>query len=272
MGVAQLDVTDIDSINAAIELIITAEGRIDLLVCNAGICWLHNPLLRSLVQGCNRQLPGFAGMAAPGWLTEMDYKNVERIFNVNLHGVFRVAQVCFLHSAKVIHFNLFEERRTSADLRAHVTACCSSHDGKAVWEDCRHVQRERQHRITLQWAILRKAHAGTRCLLLPTCQTTPGAQFLGMQGTKAAVSIMAEGLRAEVAPFGVKVVTIVPGWVRSDILANSTDDWERRVSDWVRAGQSLQCYSLNKKFQCWTQPQPALCSLNELILLLKHEC
>ena len=40
MGVAQLDVTDIASINAAIELIITAEGRIDLLVCNAGICWL----------------------------------------------------------------------------------------------------------------------------------------------------------------------------------------------------------------------------------------
>ena len=66
---------------------------------------------------------------------------------------------------------------------------------------------------------------------MPTCQRGSGAQCFTLQGTKAAVSIMAEGLRTEVAPFGVKVVTIVPGWVRSDILANSTDDWERRVSD-----------------------------------------
>ena len=109
MGVAQLDVTDIASIHAAVELIVTTEGRIDLLVCNAGICWLYSLLLRSFLQAGNRQLLGFAGMAAPGWLAEMDYKNVERIFNVNLHGVFRVAQVCFLHSARVTHFKLFEE-------------------------------------------------------------------------------------------------------------------------------------------------------------------
>ena len=39
------------------------------------------------------QLATAAGLTAPGFLAEMDYRNVERVFDVNVHGVFRTIQV-----------------------------------------------------------------------------------------------------------------------------------------------------------------------------------
>lgn len=36
MGVAKLDVTSVESINAAVDLVLSTDGRIDMLVCNAG--------------------------------------------------------------------------------------------------------------------------------------------------------------------------------------------------------------------------------------------
>ena len=37
-----------------------------------------------------------AGLALPGWISEIDYAQVERLFNVNVHGVFRCVQVNIL--------------------------------------------------------------------------------------------------------------------------------------------------------------------------------
>ena len=39
--------------------------------------------------------------------------------------------------------------------------------------------------------------------------------------------MMTEALAMEVAAFGISVTSVIPGWVRSDILPNSHADFER---------------------------------------------
>jgi NAD(P)-dependent dehydrogenase (short-subunit alcohol dehydrogenase family) len=58
----------------------------------------------------------------------------------------------------------------------------------------------------------------------------------GLQGSKAAVAIMTESLAMEVNPFGVSVTSVIPGYVKSDILQNSLTETER----WVRKFATLR--------------------------------
>ena len=47
------------------------------------------------------------------------------------------------------------------------------------------------------------------------------------QSSKAAIAMMTESLRMEVEPFGVSVTSVVPGFVKTDIInrAVSRFDW-----------------------------------------------
>lgn len=64
---AVLDVTDTESIKEVVEKILAEDGHIDFLICNAA---LHGA----------------------GFLAEIDYKTVEKVFDVNVHGTFRLVQ------------------------------------------------------------------------------------------------------------------------------------------------------------------------------------
>ena len=55
--VARLDVTDTNSIKAAVDTVISTAGRIDLLVCNAGVCALPVNEMPCVVQSCQRYQP-----------------------------------------------------------------------------------------------------------------------------------------------------------------------------------------------------------------------
>ena len=48
-----------------------------------------------------------------------------------------------------------------------------------------------------------------------------------LQGTKAAVLNMAEILAQELSPFGIHVTTVIPGWVKSDIINEESERFER---------------------------------------------
>lgn len=144
--IMQLDVTSSESVNKAVQKVLTDNGRIDLLVCNAGL-------------------------AGRGFLAEMDYGIVERTFAVNVHGTFRTAQA-------VAPYML--ARRSGK-----IATLCSVNSYFAQ----------------------------------PF--TSPYA------GSKAAVAIMTESLAMEVNPFGVSVTSVIPGYVKSDILQNSLTETER---------------------------------------------
>ncbi len=49
----------------------------------------------------------------------------------------------------------------------------------------------------------------------------------GLQGSKAAIAIMTEGLAMELNPFGISVTSVIPGYVKSDIIQNSISETER---------------------------------------------
>ena len=92
----------------------------------------------------------FAGLTAPGYLTEMDYVDIERIFNVNLHGVFRTVQV--KKALMEVECCLFPPNNTCIFL----AACGQAHDGKADRQDCHPVKRQRLLCAAIQRSIFSK--------------------------------------------------------------------------------------------------------------------
>ena len=50
-----------------------------------------------------------------------------------------------------------------------------------------------------------------------------------LQGAKAAVHLMAESLAMELRPFLIQVTTVIPGWVKSDIINNAPPNYGRSV-------------------------------------------
>lgn len=146
MQALQLDVTDTESISAAVAHIEKADGRIDVLICNAG-------------------------MALPGWISEIDYNHVERIFNVNVHGVFRCVQ-------------------------AVAKGMMTRQSGKIA--------------------------------IMASVNSYYVAPFnASYSGTKAAVLSMTETLSQELYPFNIKITTVIPGWVKSDIINSHSENFER---------------------------------------------
>ncbi|HEY2430443.1 MAG TPA: SDR family NAD(P)-dependent oxidoreductase [Acidimicrobiales bacterium] len=69
--------------------------------------------------------------------------------------------------------------------------------------------------------LMRAAGGGVICNVTSSSLLV-GVPFYGVyRASKAAVEAMGESLRAEVAPFGIRVVEIMPGPVESDMLAGS---------------------------------------------------
>lgn len=50
-----------------------------------------------------------------------------------------------------------------------------------------------------------------------------------MQGAKSAVHMMAECLSLELKPFFISVTTVIPAWVKSDIINNAPPSYGRQV-------------------------------------------
>ncbi|MBC8351082.1 MAG: SDR family oxidoreductase [Planctomycetes bacterium] len=132
----QLDVTDRDSIDNAVNEVIDRAGRIDVLVNNAGINVF-------------------------GPLTEVPIDDVRQLLETNVTGLLAVTQAVFPFMAK-----------------------------------------QRRGRIV---------NIGSVVGIFPTPYT--GAY----SATKSAVHTMSDILRVEAAPFGIEVVTVQPGGVRSQI-------------------------------------------------------
>jgi NAD(P)-dependent dehydrogenase (short-subunit alcohol dehydrogenase family) len=76
---------------------------------------------------------------------------------------------------------------------------------------------------------LRAAGGGVICNITSSSILVPMPFYAVYRASKAAVSAMDDSLRAEVAPFGIRVVEIMPGPVESDMLFGS-----ERVAEAVR--------------------------------------
>jgi NAD(P)-dependent dehydrogenase (short-subunit alcohol dehydrogenase family) len=68
---------------------------------------------------------------------------------------------------------------------------------------------------------LRQAGGGVICNVTSTALLTPVPFYSIYRSSKAALQAAGETLRAEVAPFGIRVVEILPGPIATDMLANS---------------------------------------------------
>jgi NAD(P)-dependent dehydrogenase (short-subunit alcohol dehydrogenase family) len=69
--------------------------------------------------------------------------------------------------------------------------------------------------------LLRASGGGVICNLTSSSMFAPVPFYAPYRASKAAVSALGESLRTELAPFGIRVVEIVPGPVDTDMLAGS---------------------------------------------------
>lgn len=69
--------------------------------------------------------------------------------------------------------------------------------------------------------VLRAGGGGVICNLTSSSILVPMPFFGAYRASKAAVSALTGSLRAEVAPFGIRVLEVLPGPVRTDMLAAS---------------------------------------------------
>ncbi len=69
--------------------------------------------------------------------------------------------------------------------------------------------------------IMRANGGGVICNITSSSLVSPVPFYSAYRASKAAVQALGESLRSEVAPFGIRVIEIMPGPVESDMLANS---------------------------------------------------
>src|SRR5439155_16963800 len=69
--------------------------------------------------------------------------------------------------------------------------------------------------------LLRAGGGGVICNITSSSLLAPVPFYAPYRASKAAVSALGESLRAEVAPFGIRVVEILPGPIATDMLAGS---------------------------------------------------
>ena len=91
---------------------------------------------------------------------------------------------------------------------------------------------------------LRAAGGGVICSLSSLGILFPMPFYALYRASKAALSAIDESLRAELAPFGVRIVEVLPGPVDTDMLAASGDlvevtpgDGYEALADWAKAGR-----------------------------------
>lgn len=142
----RLDVTDPSTITSAVDTIVAAHGRIDVLVNNAGVNTF-------------------------GPLMEVPLGQLRSLFETNVLGLVAVMQAVFPHMA---------DRRSGRIVNV----------GSVV-------------------GVLPTPFAGAYC------------------ASKSAVHMVSEALRMEVEPFGISVVVVQPGGVKSSIAESGTRDVER---------------------------------------------
>ena len=70
---------------------------------------------------------------------------------------------------------------------------------------------------------LRRAGGGVLCNVTSSSMLAPVPFYAPYRSSKAAVSAIGESLRAELAPFGIRVVEILPGPIDTDMLAGSAE-------------------------------------------------
>jgi NAD(P)-dependent dehydrogenase (short-subunit alcohol dehydrogenase family) len=74
--------------------------------------------------------------------------------------------------------------------------------------------------------LLRAAGGGVICNVTSSSLLAPMPFYGAYRASKAAVSAIGESLRTEVAPFGIRIVEIMPGPIDTDMLAGSTRPME----------------------------------------------
>lgn len=141
--VLALDVTDEQSMSAAVDALLTAEGRVDALVNNAGY-------------------------GSYGALEEVDIAEARRQFEVNVFGLMRLTQLVL--------------------------------------------------------PIMRKQHSGT----VVNISSMGGRIWTPIGGwyhaTKHALEVLSDTLRVETKPFGIRVVVVQPGAIRSEWSGIAADN------------------------------------------------
>jgi NAD(P)-dependent dehydrogenase (short-subunit alcohol dehydrogenase family) len=71
--------------------------------------------------------------------------------------------------------------------------------------------------------LLREAGGGVVCNVTSSSMFAPVPFYAAYRASKAAVSAIGESLRTELAPFGIRVVEIVPGPIDTDMLRGSAE-------------------------------------------------
>ena len=88
--------------------------------------------------------------------------------------------------------------------------------------------------------LLRRSGGGVLCNVTSSSILAPVPFFAAYRSSKAAVSAIGESLRAELAPFGIRVLEIMPGPIDTDMLANS--DRPPEAIDWPDYAPMAQRY------------------------------
>jgi NAD(P)-dependent dehydrogenase (short-subunit alcohol dehydrogenase family) len=73
---------------------------------------------------------------------------------------------------------------------------------------------------------LRANGGGVICNVTSSSLLVPTPFYAVYRASKAAVSAIGESLRVELAPFGIRVVEVLPGPIETDMLANSDRTYE----------------------------------------------
>lgn len=96
-------------------------------------------------------------------------------------------------------------------------------------------------------ALMRAARGGVICNIT-TSSLLVSVPFYGVyRASKAAVAALGESLRAEVAPFGIRVVEVLPGPIDTDMLASSSrrpeaadvDGYEMLAQAWAEGRAAI---------------------------------
>ena len=141
VAIEQLDVTDEDSVNGAVERILAAHGTIDVLVNNAGI-------------------------GSRGAIESMSLDNAMRLMDTNFWGAIRATRAVL--------------------------------------------------------PTMRARRSGVVINVSSLASRVPGTMYNSMYGaSKCALNAVSEALAGEVEPFGVRVVSIEPGFFETQIAANN---------------------------------------------------
>jgi len=123
---------------------------------------------------------------------------------------------------------------------------------------------------------LRAAGGGVVCNVTSSALLAPMPFYAAYRASKAAVAALGESLRAELAPFGIRVVEILPGPVDTDMLAGSARPPEALAFEPYRALAGRAWQGRNAAAAQKVPPEEAARAMADAILddagPLRHAC